>query len=306
MSSTRLKPDEASAILQEEGDEARVGSLSVQIMAIVATDNRQLQQDETQDIAAEHPRGAAARSGVAAAGNVGTSSKPVGLAARGPGLIRRKLGGSSRMGSAGPSSPHTTGPLATNGSGSSSSAAVGGPCAADARPPPPSAPPAATPLKRNGLGGGGRGIGGARRFHAPRLSSSAAAAAAAGGGGTPSSNSSASAPACGKSTGRPSAPGTGSPRLSTSDRRSGVTANTATMAGAKVAAERSSENHRNSGAGSGGGAAAAVDPEGLVLEWTAGNPPQPVMAGASLARRLHPHQREGLKVLWECLAGRGG
>lgn len=50
----------------------------------------------------------------------------------------------------------------------------------------------------------------------------------------------------------------------------------------------------------------AVDPEDLVLEWTNGNPPQPIRAGATLARRLHPHQREGLKVLWECLAGRGG
>lgn len=83
-----------------------------------------------------------------------------------------------------------------------------------------------------------------------------------------------------------------------------------------MAAEISSGNRRGAGAASTAAAAAAAatvtaaaagaNPEGLVLEWTAGNPPKPVMAGASLARRLHPHQREGLRVLWECLAGRGG
>ena len=50
---------------------------------------------------------------------------------------------------------------------------------------------------------------------------------------------------------------------------------------------------------------AATNQEDLVLEWRAGNPPQPLKAGGSLTRRLHPHQRDGLKVLWQCLAGRG-
>lgn len=44
----------------------------------------------------------------------------------------------------------------------------------------------------------------------------------------------------------------------------------------------------------------------LVLEWTTGVPPQPITAGGSLTRKLHPHQRDGLKVLWRCLAGQGG
>lgn len=301
VSSTRLKPEEASAILQENGDEARVGCLSVQIMANISDQQQQRQQSEAQDVAAAPTQSATVKGTVATAGKAGTSSRAVGLAARGSGLGRRSLRASIKLGSAGRALPHTAGPLAsiassgsTGGSGSigssGSNAEVAGASAAATRPPPSAAPGA---LKRTGLGGSGRGSGGARRFHAPRLSSSAAAVAARGGG---------------KSTGRPSAPpGAGSPSLTAAN--CGVAVSSAATAGAKVAAERSFENRRSGGVASTAAtaaAAAAADPEGLVLEWTAGNPPQPVMAGASLARRLHPHQREGLKVLWECLAGRGG
>ena len=327
VSSTRLKPDEASAILQEDGDEARVGSLSIQIMAKVSQQEQEQEQEQQEDEMKDEstvPVQSTTASGVpTAAGKVGASSKPVGLhAARGSGLVRRKLGASSssRLGPAGLLSPRTAAaPLVGVGTGSTSgisggsSATAAGASAADARPPTSAAASsaaaaaAAAPLKRTGLGGGGRGLGGARRFHAPRLSWKAGAAAASGGAGTPNANPSTSAPAWSKRTGRPSASGAGSLGATAADRGSAGAANAATIAGARAAAERISGNHRGGGAASTGTATpAAVDPEGLVLEWTAGNPPQPVLAGASLARRLHPHQREGLKVLWDCLAGRGG
>ncbi|CAM9655448.1 unnamed protein product, partial [Phaeothamnion confervicola] len=44
-------------------------------------------------------------------------------------------------------------------------------------------------------------------------------------------------------------------------------------------------------------AAAAVAEEDVLLEH-AGSPPRPVTVGATLSRRLHPHQRDGISFLW--------
>lgn len=133
-----------------------------------------------------------------------------------------------------------------------------------------------------------RGSGGARRFHAPRPSGSALTGAVGG----------VSLAVAGV-------------RSITGPVRPGLAAN---CRGGSIAIGSGS-----SGPGGGGGIthdsdaaatcsrpATVVHPEDLVLEWTKGDRPQPIRVGATLARRLHLHQRDGLKVLWECLAGRGG
>ncbi|CAM9782699.1 unnamed protein product [Chrysoparadoxa australica] len=52
---------------------------------------------------------------------------------------------------------------------------------------------------------------------------------------------------------------------------------------------------------------AYVDPDDLVLEWSGEEGrEQPIRVGVSLARRLHAHQKHGVKFLWRCLTGKGG
>ena len=159
---------------------------------------------------------------------------------------------------------------------------------------------------RVALGGAGRGRGGARRFHAPRQSRD-------------------SAPS-GTNAGTDTGPRvTSGPSLVAACGHQG----TGPLGGWSGGAPGGRASAGGGGGGGGGGgsggvsrvvvdalaprppppcrsANSAVNQEDLVLEWTGGDSPRPLLAGTSLARRLHPHQREGLKVLWECLAGRGG
>lgn len=297
MSSTRLKPEEAASILQEDGDEARLGGISLQIMAVIQQPQR-THDAITAAAAASTPLSsiAATRVGGGDGGGVkaGTASRLGGLATGGSGFRRGKLGAARRS-----LLPAAAAPLASGGdggrSGGSSSAAVG----AASRAAVVGVGPSTTgSVKRAGLGVTGRGVGGAGRFHAPRSFYSAAAAERE---TTPNANSTASVSARreGSSCGLAEAGGR-SPRFAGAGRDSGAAAATA-VAVANTPPGGSSGNRED-----GVHEAAAVSPEGLVLEWTAGDPPRPLLAGASLARRLHPHQREGLKVLWECLAGRGG
>ncbi|CAM9725690.1 unnamed protein product [Scytosiphon promiscuus] len=215
ISSTRLKPDEADAVLQEDGDETRLGSISVQVMADISAQRQQEHPGGVQDAATS----AATPSKIPAVdGEAVNSSRPGLPPAVGSGIRRGTLGVTRKLGSG----------------------KLGASCV--------------------GLGGAGRGVGGARRFHAPRLTSRPAAATAA----------------------------------------------TVPAASSVASASGSQQPGRARLLGNESNAGPIASAKGVVLEWTAGDPPQPVMAGASLARRLHPHQREGLKVLWECLAGRGG
>ncbi|CAM9590447.1 unnamed protein product [Ectocarpus sp. 6 AP-2014] len=283
VSSTRLKPDEASAVLQEDGDESRVGGISIQIMADIGGQHQQQQQQQqsTQDAASETASTAGGGSAAASAKVTGT---PVRLgAANGVKLgPRKKLGATSVLGKAGPRSLLSA-PAAAAPPGNGIRSGAVGPVAGTMT----SVLGGGGGIKRTGLGGAGRGVGGARRFHAPR--SSGAAAVAAGANERESKNHKLGGSE--KSLARRVSPGTGG-----SFSRS---------AGAGRAGG-SGGGSGGGGGGGGGGGASGLSPDGLVLEWTAGDPPQPVMAGASLARRLHPHQREGLKMLWECLAGRRG
>lgn len=153
--------------------------------------------------------------------------------------------------------------------------------------------------KRPLLVGGRRGgaeVGGARRFHAPRITASAADADA---GITSQTDR------------RDRARGSSSPSSQAPNRLSGgggqrTNANSGDQDRRPSRVAAAAAVAKPSGKGQSDAAPVVVHPEDLVLEWTAGDPPQPIRAGASLARRLHPHQQEGLKILWECLAGRAG
>ncbi|CAN0138087.1 unnamed protein product, partial [Ectocarpus fasciculatus] len=272
VSSTRLKPDEASAVLQEDGDESRVGGISIQIMANIGGQQQQQQQQQN---AASETASTTGVGGAAASGKV--TGNPVRLgAARGfkLGGAKKKLSATSMLGKAGPRSLLSAPAAAPAPPGNGIRSGAVGPAAGTATV---GLGGGGGATKRTGLGGAGRGVGGARRFHAPRSSGATAAVTAGTKEREPNHNLGES-----ESLVRRASPGRG------------------------ASSSRSAGAGGGGGGGSGGGGASGLSPEGLVLEWTAGDPPQPVMAGASLARRLHPHQREGLKMLWECLAGRGG
>ncbi|CAM9704594.1 unnamed protein product [Sphacelaria rigidula] len=289
VSSSRLKPDEANAVLQENGDETRVGSASLQIMAqlhgTAATHQRDPLAELTVD-SARKPEAALTSSRVApgkVGGRVGAAIGGATRSARGLGTgVKRRLGATITTATANsllqsPSSP----PVRDVSSGLAAGEAT---AARDER---------TSPLPLNQTGGlrtrGGGNVGGLRRFHAPRLASGKRSST-----DTPSNG--------GTAEGDPVPPFTSSAKA---PRLSGVGGNV--RRGSDVGAH-------NAGGGGGSSAdgtsaattTAVVDPEDVVLEWTKGTPPQPIRAGATLARRLHPHQREGLKVLWDCLAGRGG
>lgn len=298
ISSARLKPDEASDMLQEDGDETRVGGISVQIMAQIQQAEQQQQQQRENHDAASSPR---------ADGNDRPSAKPPAAAV----FKRSKLraaGDSGGGGGGGPApgprrpafrplvsrltpQPRQDG-ISLNADGmvltpapsitaekldvsvDLSDAARAGAVAGTAT------------RKLKGL----RSVGGARRFQAPRSSGVAAVAS--------------------RGTTTPAMVGT-SPfearemRSNAAVQQSSELVGVSRTLGDPPVGCVSDISEKRSGNG-GPTPDVRVNPEDLVLEWTAGNPPQPLRAGASLARRLHPHQREGLKVLWECLAGRGG
>ena len=381
----RLKPDEAAAVLQEDGGEARVGGVSIQIMANISQQQQPQQQQQQQqhtsppqgggntNTFAIGPKGGAQRSRLGPAGagfrrgglGVGTSPPPKNLT----------CGGDDDTGTPTVASEAAEVPEAVDTSAASARFGHGGrpgaglkrrvfkplmsrpATAAAASPPqprcdfangsdlaPPSPPPETagegTPASggscfpsarqtaaaaaiatvaatvatagssvangnRVGLGGAGRGKGGARRFHAPRLSREAAPSGA-NPGPRPASATRLVAARDQRGAGKLGSGGGGAP-------------------GGRASAGGGSGGGGTDGGGGGRGASrvgldslalraspacrraeAAVNREDLVLEWNGDNPPRPLLAGASLARRLHPHQREGLKVLWECLAGRGG
>ncbi|CAB1102361.1 unnamed protein product [Ectocarpus sp. CCAP 1310/34] len=293
VSSTRLKPDEASVVLQEDGNETRVGGISIQIMADVGgQQQQQKQQQSTLDAAS----GTASTAGGGSAASSGKVTRTPVRPAEASGVKlgpRKRLGATSMLGKVGPRSllsvPAAAVPLgngirsgAVGPAAGTTTSVLGGSGGGGG-------------IKRTGLGGAGRGVGGARRFHAPR-SSGAAAVVAAGANERESKNHKLGGSE--KSLARRVSPGRGG-----SFSRSAGAGHGRDSGGGGGG---SGGSGGSGGGGGGGGGASGLSPEGLVLEWTAGDPPQPVIAGASLARRLYPHQREGLKMLWECLAGRGG
>lgn len=295
ISSARLKPEEASEMLQEDGDEARVGGVSVQIMAQV---QQQQQQGENHD----------AKSPPHVAGNDRPSTRPLATAAVFKHSKLRTAGGGGVGG--GGSTPGATRPAfkplvsrltpqpRQDGTSSTDGGIVLTPAPSKVADNLDASADSSAARAGGAVGGTGtrkvksfRGVGGARRFQAPRSSGVAAAAS----------------------------PGITSPGVvGTSPlQASRVRSNAAVQhsSGLVRVVNRapgdppvtcvSGTSEKRSGSGD-PTPDVRVDPGDLVLEWTTGNSPQPLRAGASLARRLHPHQREGLKVLWECLAGRGG
>lgn len=294
VSSTRLKPDETTAMLQEDGDETRLGGISIQIIANVTQEQHHhptVEEGAPSSLTA--PKKPFAAGTVVLSGGGVTPSlkrrafKPfVSKLTPQPRIVLRNNDDSPAPSQATENIHPNTSTTLGSPSGSQQTAAAAG------------------PRKRAGLGGSGRGAGAARRFHAPRSSgvlvapSDTGVDAARSGMGTtrpsPVSGALSTTPAWQVSD-RPGVRGTvaitgGSPFVT------GVNCDSS-VAGRSAAAPESSSRR---------GPDSVENPEDIVLEWTAGDSPQPLRVGASLARRLHPHQREGLKVLWECMAGRGG
>lgn len=297
MASTRLRPNEASALLKEDSQEFRVGGISLQVIAELRRSSPSPPPPSSPAKNRRKPHDAHSKGGTdETAGDLRTA-----LATLHGGVPGERMGrpGRALMGrvessihedagakpsplhsSPGAVAPETVAPT-TTGPGTTATRRSVGPRAVAGKAPSLDRQ-LTTGVGRDQAGqpksGGTRmglsralGKGRARRFQIPRPSGNAVAAGPAGDG-------SSSGKETRSHTSTTAVPGGGKPRTPS----------------------------RAAGTGSQAGAAVVIDPGDVVLEWTKAEPPQPIRVGVTLARRLHPHQREGLKVLWECLAGRGG
>lgn len=318
ITSTRLKPDEAAAALRDDVEETRVGSISLQIIGPVESSAQRQETPplETQGVAAPHSQPPPTSGGVDPAGGHDDPNK----------AVTRAIGLQSSSGSSS-SSALTSTVVSRRSSNPAQDQASGleeakrgihrsgfgpglkrrafkpftsslGPRARDDLMKRPDARELSSTEGNKGVnelneddsfrpnkfvgsmrgtarmglvGGRVGGAGGARHFHAPRSTVVTAATQNAKVRGL-------------------------SPRVGSGGRPTAV----------EVADIKECELSPDDVATAASVSNAVENRDDLVLEWTAGDPPQPIKAGGSLTRKLHPHQRDGLKVLWRCLTGRGG
>lgn len=300
ITSTRLKPDEATAALRDDVEESRVGSISLQIIGPIESSAQQQETPplETQGVATPH------RQPIATFGSVDPAGTPTVVSHGSSNHAPDQASGLEEATSGIHPSPPTSAPASSDHPGAAVSAGFSG-------------QPLSTHQKGLGLKKrsfkplksslGPRARDGlVKRPNASELSSNEGNKGVnklneddsfrsneVGGGVRGNARSGLLGGRVGGAGGarRFHAPrstvetaGTQSAKMGSGGRPTTVV-DVATAAGTSNAVE----NHND-----------------LVLEWTAGVPPQPITAGGSLTRKLHPHQRDGLKVLWRCLVGRGG